>query len=176
MSSLEPNNNVDELLREINEEMGLGMLMPNEGVPEGMEAMWIHPAPQGRPTILRSIPIAAKNKKRSPSRKKANSSIARATQTDPDPVDTDAAPPIQRFRIADPKDCVIAAFDNVIAPNIFGARSVLTTLRQHIFRRAVGEFAVKDLNERGMNGAIGLEDIVSVTIKACEKAGIDLHL
>ena len=173
MTLSETNDAVEELFRQMNEEMGLQT--PLQGVPPGMDTMWVPPTTPVRTQVPPADPGAPKKKKRVMTRTDP-SEVRRKIEPNESPTTTSATQPIQWGYLGDPKEYVNDLFDKVIAPSVFETRSIMTTLRQHIYRRAVGEFAVADLRERGLREMIGLDDIVSVTVKACEKVGINLKL
>ena len=94
---------------------------------------------------------------------------------------TTAAPPLQKVTpphrlcyLGDPKDYVNDVFEKVIAPCITAATPVVTSLRQHIYRRAVCEFASLALRESATRGPVTIHDIVAVMMKACERTGLNL--
>ena len=179
MNQVGTNDAVDELFRQLNEEMGL--TMPLDGVPPGMETMWVPPPPAPPTTpVGHQVPVeeprAPKKKKRAVRSSDPGAVARKLVVTEPPPPTTSATQPIQWGYLGDPKEYVNDLFDKVVAPSVFEPRSIVTTMRHHIYRRALGEFAVAELRERGVKGAIGLEDIVSVTLKGCEKVGIILNL
>jgi len=179
MTQLGSNDAVDELFRQMNEELGL--TLPLEGVPLGMETMMLPPPPAPPTTPVREqVPIeeprAPRKKKRAVRTSDPGAVARKLVITEQPPLTTSATLPIQWGYLGDPKEYVNDLFDKVIAPSVFEPRSIVSTMRHHIYRRAIGEFAVADLRDRGQRGAIGLEDIVSVTIKGCEKVGINLNL
>ena len=164
MNRNEDNDAVAALFREMNQDMGL--MTPLEGVPPGMDSMWI------QPSTAAPVPVPKPKRKRVRSRPKPPSAVEKVTTC------AEVAPsrPIQWDYLGDPKDYVMDVFDKLIAPSICAANSVMTTMRQHIFRRAVGEFANADLKERASRGKISLEDLVAVSAKSCEKVGISFKI
>jgi len=189
----------DDFLSSFLREVENGMTVPHAGVPEGMDTMWILPtAPTGQlphpPSLpTNQVPLAAppvlesacrppttssekpRMKRRADPKRVKKSHSKKPTTTAPQSLPK-VTPTHGVCYLGDPKDYVNDVFEKVIAPCITGATPVLTSIRQHIYRRAVCEFASLALREMVTRGPVTIDDIVAVTMKACERAGLNLSV
>jgi hypothetical protein len=157
MSDQEAIDAIDSLMRDMRHDAGL--MTPLAGVPDGLDPSWAPPV----------APNPSAN-----SRKRARShrppTVSRETQTAP------AIAPPPTTGLGDAREYVMDAYDSVIAPTLIAPTAMLTKLRRHVFRRAVSEVAALQLRDRSATALITPEEVVTATISACQKVGINLNL
>ena len=157
MSDQEAIDAIDSLMRDMRHEVGL--MTPLAGVPELLEDVsWAPP--------LSANPPSTNVRKRPHSRRPP--AVSRATQTEP----VATLPPIKWTGLGDPRDYVMDAYDTLIAPTLIAPTAMTTKLRRHVFRRVVSEVATLQLRDRAATTAITPDEVVAITVSACEKVGI----
>jgi hypothetical protein len=158
MSNAESIEAYDSLMRDI------GLMTPLAGVPETLEDVsWA-------PPLTANPPPVTNVRKRPHSRKPP--AVSREIHTDP----VATLPPIQWTGLGDPRDYVMDAYDSVIAPTLNAPTAMMTKLRRHVFRRVVSEVATLQLRDRAATTAITPDEVVAITISACENVGIKFNL
>ena len=175
----ENNEEVDDMFRQLTE--GMSYTLPLEGVPPGMDTMWIPPVPVQPAQPIPVVTAPSKRKRvrirwrpNRPTEPKESITAPVQMTNQGGSVQIDSTTTIQWACLGDPKDYVLDVYDKLIAPNVQGMSPAQTMLRQHLFRRAVAAFVSADLRERAARGFISLDDLVEVTTKACEKVGLKL--
>ena len=158
MSDQEAIDAIDSLMRDMRHEVG--MMTPLAGVPDALEDVsWA-------PPLSANPPPTTNVRKRPHSRRPPV--VSRAPQIEP----VATLPPINWTGLGDPRDYVMDAYDSVIAPTLNAPTAMMTKLRRHVFRRVVSEVATLQLLDRAATTSITAEEVVAVTISACEKVGI----
>ncbi len=157
MSNAEAIEAYDSLMRDI------GLMTPLAGVPDTLDVSWAPP--------LTANPPPSKNLRKRPHSRKPPT-VSSETQTEP----AATLPPIQWTGLGDARDYGMDAYDTLIAPTLIAPTAMLTKLRRHVFRRGVSEVATLQLRDRAATTAITPDEVVAVTISACENVGIKFNL